>query len=105
MEIRARYILMGLFLLAVIAGGFGFVYWLNNSGGFGERASYRVRFENSVSGLYTGSAVLFNGIRVGEVAGAAAPGRPAERGRCRQSRSMPIRRSAATPRSISNIRG
>ncbi len=67
MEIRARYILMGLFLLGVIAGGFGFVYWLNNSAGFGQRAIYNVRFDKSVSGLFTGSSVLFNGIRVGEV--------------------------------------
>ncbi len=69
MEIRARYILMGVFLLAVIASVFGFVYWLNNSGGFGERAAYRIRFESSVSGLFTGAAVLFNGLRVGEVTG------------------------------------
>ena len=69
MEIRARYILMGAFLLAVIGAVFGFVYWLNNTGGFGERAVYRIRFESSVSGLFTGAAVLFNGIRVGEVTG------------------------------------
>ncbi len=67
MEIRARYILMGLFLLAVTAGVFGFVYWLENTGGFRDRAVYRIQFDNSVSGLLTGSAVLFNGIRVGEV--------------------------------------
>jgi len=67
MEIRARYVLIGLFTLAVIAGGFGFVYWLNSSGGLGERTLYRVRFESSVSGLFLGSDVLFNGIRVGEV--------------------------------------
>jgi phospholipid/cholesterol/gamma-HCH transport system substrate-binding protein len=71
MEIRSRYILMGVFLLAVIGSVFGFVYWLNNNGGFGERAVYRIRFENSVSGLLTGAAVLFNGIRVGEVTGLA----------------------------------
>ncbi len=58
---------MGLFLLAVIAAGFGFVYWLENSGGFGEREAYRIRFSGPVSGLLTGSSVLFNGIRVGEV--------------------------------------
>jgi phospholipid/cholesterol/gamma-HCH transport system substrate-binding protein len=67
METRARFILVGLFAVAVIAAGFLFVYWLNNTGGLGERASYRVRFEGSVSGLRPGSAVLFNGIRVGEV--------------------------------------
>ena len=71
METRARYALIGAFMLAVIAASFAFVYWLENKGGFGERAYYRLRFENSVSGLQGGSAVLFNGIRVGEVTGLA----------------------------------
>ena len=67
METRARYALIGVFMLAVIVAGFAFVYWLNNTGGIGARASYQVRFQSSVSGLLVGSAVLFNGIRVGEV--------------------------------------
>ena len=71
METRARYTLIGLFMLAVILASFGFVYWLENKGGFGERELYRVQFESSVSGLLVGSAVLFNGIRVGDVAGVA----------------------------------
>ena len=69
METRAPYALIGLFVLAAIGAVFGFVYWLSNAGGLGERAVYRVRFENNVSGLLTGAAVLFNGIRVGEVIG------------------------------------
>jgi phospholipid/cholesterol/gamma-HCH transport system substrate-binding protein len=77
MEIRARYVLMGLFTLAVIASGFGFVYWLDTAGSLGKRTSYEVRFHNTVSGLLTGSAVLFNGIRVGEVSGLRlVPGDP-----------------------------
>ena len=67
METRARYALIGLFILAVIATTFGFVYWLENKGGFAERETYRIKFQGSVSGLLIGSAVLFNGIRVGEV--------------------------------------
>ncbi|MGA8691227.1 MAG: MlaD family protein, partial [Methyloceanibacter sp.] len=67
METRARYALIGLFMLAVIMASFGFVYWLENKGGIGQRATYRIRFQSSVSGLLVGSAVLFNGIRVGEV--------------------------------------
>jgi phospholipid/cholesterol/gamma-HCH transport system substrate-binding protein len=67
METRARYALIGLFMLAVIAASFGFVYWLENKGGFSQRETYRIRFQGSVSGLLIGSAVLFNGIRVGEV--------------------------------------
>jgi phospholipid/cholesterol/gamma-HCH transport system substrate-binding protein len=58
---------MGAFALAVLVAGFAFVYWLNNAGALRDRTVYRVRFEGSVSGLQRGSAVLFNGIRVGEV--------------------------------------
>ena len=69
METRARYALIGLFMLAVIAASFGFVYWLENKGGFAQQDTYRIRFQGSVSGLLIGSTVLFNGIRVGEVTG------------------------------------
>jgi phospholipid/cholesterol/gamma-HCH transport system substrate-binding protein len=67
METRAPYALIGLFVVFVIAAVFGFVYWLHNTGGLTERTTYRVRYENTVSGMLIGSAVLFNGIRVGEV--------------------------------------
>src|SRR5262249_10116004 len=67
METRARYALIGLFMLAVILGSFAFVYWLENKGGFGQRETYLIKFQGPVSGLLVGSAVLFNGIRVGEV--------------------------------------
>lgn len=69
METRARYALIGLFMLAVILASFAFVYWLENKGGFTQRETYQIRFDGSVSGLLVGSAVLFNGIRVGEVTG------------------------------------
>lgn len=67
MEIRAPYILIGSFVLVVITAAFGFVYWLHNTGSLTGRTTYRIHFENTVSGLLTGAAVLFNGIRVGEV--------------------------------------
>lgn len=69
MENKANYTLIGLFTLAVIAGAFGFVFWLQSGGAGGDRTSYRVAFDGSVSGLRTGGAVLFNGLRVGEVTG------------------------------------
>jgi phospholipid/cholesterol/gamma-HCH transport system substrate-binding protein len=79
MEISARYVLIGLFALVALAGAFAFVYWLQTIGGPGERATYRVRFEHTVSGLRSGSAVLFNGVRVGDVIGLALdPERPNE---------------------------
>jgi phospholipid/cholesterol/gamma-HCH transport system substrate-binding protein len=67
METRAPYALIGAFVLGVIGAAFGFVYWLHNTSSLTERTMYRIRFENTVSGLLTGAAVLFNGIRVGEV--------------------------------------
>lgn len=68
MEVRARYTLMGLFAVAVIFFVFAFVYWLDAAGGLGRRSAYVIRFDGPVAGLLKGSAVLFNGVRVGEVA-------------------------------------
>ena len=67
METRAPFVIVGAFVLAAIAAVFGFVYWLHNTGGLGPRVAYHVQFEGSVPGLLVGAAVLFNGIRVGEV--------------------------------------
>ncbi|MCO5130493.1 MAG: ABC-type transport auxiliary lipoprotein family protein [Xanthobacteraceae bacterium] len=67
METRAPFVLIGAFVLAAIVAVFGFVYWLHNTGGLGPRTTYQVRFEGPVPGLLVGAAVLFNGIRVGEV--------------------------------------
>ena len=50
-----------------LRAAFAFVYWLNHAGGLTQQTLYRARFENTVSGLLNGSAVLFNGIRVGEI--------------------------------------
>lgn len=67
METRANFLIIGLFVLIALAGGLGFVYWLQNyvSGAGAKR--YDVIFSGSVQGLTEASAVLFNGIRVGSV--------------------------------------
>jgi phospholipid/cholesterol/gamma-HCH transport system substrate-binding protein len=67
MENRARYSLIGGFVLACILAGFAFVYWIANSGGIGKRTVYAVRFSEPVPGLTPGAGVLFNGVRVGNV--------------------------------------
>ena len=67
MEYRARYVLIGAFALACLVAAFGFVYWIRNIGGLGQRAIYDLRFETSVAGLNPGANVLFNGLRVGAV--------------------------------------
>ncbi len=67
MEFNARYTLIGVFTLALCVAIFMFVYWLNNTGGFGKQVEYRVRFSVPVSGLAEGGNVLFNGLKVGEI--------------------------------------
>src|SRR5262249_14039410 len=68
MATRAPYVTGGAFVLASIVAMLGFVYWLNNTGGIGKRDTYQLVFDGPVPGLLVGAAVLFNGIRVGEVA-------------------------------------
>ena len=67
MERKAHYALIGMFTFAVVAGAFGFIFWLHHSSGKKQAVAYRVIFDSSVSGLQVGGNVLFNGIRVGEV--------------------------------------
>jgi phospholipid/cholesterol/gamma-HCH transport system substrate-binding protein len=77
METRAPFVIVGAFVLATIVAIFGFVYWLNNTGGLGPRTTYHVQFDGPVPGLLIGAGVLFNGIRVGEVTDLAlAPDNP-----------------------------
>jgi phospholipid/cholesterol/gamma-HCH transport system substrate-binding protein len=67
METKGNYVLIGFFALSVVVAAFAFVFWFHNIGGTAKRATYVVRFEGSAAGLRSGSAVLFNGIRMGEV--------------------------------------
>lgn len=67
METKANYVLIGLFAISVVVAAFAFVFWFHNIGGTAKRNTYVIRFEGSAAGLRAGSAVLFNGIRIGEV--------------------------------------
>jgi phospholipid/cholesterol/gamma-HCH transport system substrate-binding protein len=78
MEDRAKYVLIGAFTFAVIAGVFGFIYWLNATSDIKGSAFYRVIFSGPVIGLRVGAPVLFNGIRVGEVSDLRLTDNPAE---------------------------
>ena len=55
METRANYVLIGLFMLAVTAGAFTFVYWFSRAGEGGDRAVYRIVFDGAVLGLRQGA--------------------------------------------------
>ena len=65
METKANYLMIGGFVLGVLALAFIFVFWMTNLSGGGKR--YFIVFDGSVAGLTTGSSVGFNGIKVGEV--------------------------------------
>lgn len=67
METRANYVLIGFFTLGVLVAGFTFVHWFRSVGKSTVSANYHVVFQGPVGGLRTGAAVLFNGMRVGEV--------------------------------------
>jgi phospholipid/cholesterol/gamma-HCH transport system substrate-binding protein len=67
METRANFLLIGLFVLGVIASGFLFVYWLVRGTDTTTRREVVVIFPSSVPGLVAGASVTFNGIRIGEV--------------------------------------
>jgi phospholipid/cholesterol/gamma-HCH transport system substrate-binding protein len=67
MESRASYLLIGSFVLLVIAGLFGFVVWLAKVNINQEFAYYDIFFDGSVSGLGLGGDVRYRGIRVGNV--------------------------------------
>ena len=67
METKANYVLVGIFTIAALVAAFAFVYWTSAIGDRGETVTLRVRIPGSASGLGRGSAVLFNGVKVGDV--------------------------------------
>lgn len=67
METKANYAIVGIFTVLAVLAAFAFVYWTAAVGDRGETALLRVRIPGSASGLGRGSAVLFNGVKVGDV--------------------------------------
>lgn len=67
METKANYVAVGIFTVLAVLAAFAFVYWTAAVGDRGQGAALRVRIPGSASGLGRGSAVLFNGIKVGDV--------------------------------------
>jgi phospholipid/cholesterol/gamma-HCH transport system substrate-binding protein len=67
METRASYLLVGLFVLSLITGMFGFVMWLTRFELRDENTYYYVYFTGAVTGLSVGSTVRYRGVPVGTV--------------------------------------
>jgi phospholipid/cholesterol/gamma-HCH transport system substrate-binding protein len=69
METRAHYVAVGGFVLAVVTLAFVAVLWLGRVElGGSQFRLYDIYFKGAVTGLSEGSAVLYNGVRVGRVA-------------------------------------
>ncbi|AXA22669.1 MULTISPECIES: MlaD family protein [Pseudomonas] len=67
METRAHHVLIGLVTVLVVAGAMLFGLWLTKSSVDDAFKDYEVVFNEAVSGLSRGSAVQYNGIKVGDV--------------------------------------
>ena len=67
MEIRASYVAVGVFTLMAVVGALSFVLWAARNDQ-GSVTAYDIFFRQGVSGLSIGNDVLFNGVRVGQVA-------------------------------------
>lgn len=67
MEPRAHHVLIGLFTLLAAVAAIVFALWLAKAHQRGQVQHYSVVFNEPVRGLSRGSAVLYNGIRIGEV--------------------------------------
>ncbi|MEM7169986.1 MAG: MlaD family protein [Pseudomonadota bacterium] len=67
MESRANYLMVGSFVLLLAGGLLGFVVWLGKFQTDTEFSLYDIIFTDPVTGLRDGSAVRYNGVKVGEV--------------------------------------
>ncbi|CAM3626418.1 ABC transporter permease [Pseudomonas reidholzensis] len=67
METRAHHVFIGLVTVVVVAGALLFGLWLTKSSIDDTFKDYEVVFNEAVSGLSRGSAVQYNGIKVGDV--------------------------------------
>ena len=67
METRASYLLVGTFVLTLVAAGFVFILWIAQSQVTRDTRTYLTYFTTTVTGLQTGSLVRYRGVPVGEV--------------------------------------
>ena len=67
METKANYVLIGAFTLAISIFGLLFALWAANWSSEREWKTYRILFNEAVTGLDEGGSVRYNGINVGTV--------------------------------------
>lgn len=107
MEPRAHHILIGLFTLGAGAAILLFAMWMVNTGTDRDYHVYDVLFREAVTGLSVGSAVQYNGIRVGEVETLRLdPEDPRQAwARVRISASIPVKTDTQARLTLLNITG
>jgi phospholipid/cholesterol/gamma-HCH transport system substrate-binding protein len=66
METRASHVLIGTFMLLMVAALFGFIVWLARLDQSSSK-EYDIFFSGGVTGLSNGAAVQFNGVPIGQV--------------------------------------
>lgn len=67
METRANHLLIGVFVLAALVAGLGFLYWVGGIEDARARNRYVLQFDGPVQGLTPAADVLFNGLKVGQI--------------------------------------
>jgi len=67
MDTKANYVAVGLFVVLAMLTTFASLYWAYGVDNTTETATLRIRIPGSAAGLGRGSAVLFNGVKVGDV--------------------------------------
>ena len=67
MDTKANYVAVGVFVVLAMLTLFGSLYWAYGIDTTTETATLRIRIPGSAAGLGRGSAVLFNGVKVGDV--------------------------------------
>ena len=107
MEIRAKYVLVGLFTLLVLLGAMGVTLWLGGRDKGVHLTEYDISVKESIKGLSINSDVLFIGIRVGKVKGfnlsSVTPGEV--RVRIAIDASAPVREDSVAQLEYSGITG
>ena len=67
METRANYVMVGSFVLVVLAGAFVAILWLAHTQFNQQFVDYDIYFTGSVTGLSVGAPVNLNGVNIGRV--------------------------------------
>ncbi|MFO7831144.1 MAG: MlaD family protein, partial [Desulfuromonadaceae bacterium] len=107
MEPKAHHVLIGLFVLLCSGVALLFALWLGDADTDREYTKYLVCFDQTVSGLAEGNAVLYNGIKVGDVVKLGLnPDDPRQvRADIRVYSDIPIKEDTTATLSLTNITG